>query len=224
MLGTIVNTATILAGSAIGIAAGPRLPERVKEILMQGLGLSVFFVGMSMALKTQNALLTVGCVLLGGLVGELLRIEYWLERVGERLKKAFSQDSGTFVDGFVTATLIYLVGAMTIVGCIEDGIANRPETLYIKALLDGVASLVLASKLGIGVAFSAVSVFVFQGALTLAASHLLFMQRPDVLAAVNSTGGVLIMGIAFILLEIKRIHTGNLLPAVVFGILGALWL
>lgn len=224
MIGTIVNTATVLSGSLIGLAAGKRLPESIKEILMQALGLSVILIGLKMAISGDRLLLTVGSLLLGGITGEIVGIERLLGRFADRLKKTFRSSSSSFVEGFVSASLLYLVGAMTIVGTIQDGISHDPNTLYIKSLLDGVASIALASSLGVGVAFSALPVLFVQGSLTLAATHLTFLQNPEILGAVTSTGGLLILGIGINLLEIKKIRTGNLLPAIPYAIIGALLL
>jgi len=224
LIGTIVNTATVLSGSLIGLAAGKRLPESIKEILMQALGLSVILIGLKMAISGDRLLLTVGSLLLGGITGEIVGIERLLGRFADRLKKTFRSSSSSFVEGFVSASLLYLVGAMTIVGTIQDGISHDPNTLYIKSLLDGVASIALASSLGVGVAFSALPVLFVQGSLTLAATHLTFLQNPEILGAVTSTGGLLILGIGINLLEIKKIRTGNLLPAIPYAIIGALLL
>jgi uncharacterized membrane protein YqgA involved in biofilm formation len=226
LIGTIVNTGAVLAGSAVGISAGKRLPERIKTILMQALGLSVLLIGLKMALSGEKMIAPIGYLLLGGITGEVLRIEERIERVGEWLKTRSGANSSSFVQGFVSASLLYLVGAMMIVGSIQDGTAGDPSTLYVKSLLDGVASVALASTFGLGVAFSALSVFVVQGSITLLASHLasqlLFLQSPEVLNAVTATGGLLILGIGINLLELKTIRTGNLLPALVYAIVGAL--
>ena len=224
MLGTIVNTGAILVGSFAGMAAGKRLPTRIKEILMQGLGLCIIYLGVSMALEGSKPLLTVGCVALGAITGELMQIELLLAKMAEKLRGIMGSASPTFVEGFVTATVIYLVGAMMILGCIDDGIKHDPTLLFVKSILDGVVSLALASSLGIGVAFSALSVFVVQGSLTLAASHMLFLKEPAVLSALTSTGGILVMGIGLTILEVKKIRTGNLLPAIVYSVVaGMLW-
>ncbi|MFH1623969.1 MAG: DUF554 domain-containing protein [Pseudomonadota bacterium] len=221
MIGTLVNTGTVLAGSFLGVAVGRRLPERIKGILMQALGLSVILIGMQMAMSGKRILFTIGCVVLGGLTGEIIGIENWLERLGNWLKGIFRSSSASFVEGFVSASLLYLVGAMTIVGCIQDGISNDPNTLYVKSMLDGVASIALASSLGVGVAFSALSVLIVQGGLTVAASKLAFLQGATVLEAVTSTGGLLILAIGINLLNLTKIRTGNLLPAIVYAVVGA---
>lgn len=222
MIGTLVNTGTVLVGSAVGLMAGSRLPENIKTILMQALGLSVVAIGLRMALEAQHALLAIGCLLLGGVSGELLRIEQRLEGLAEILQKKLRSRSSRFVEGFVTATLLYLTGAMTIVGSIQDGTIGDPSVLLIKALLDGVASVALASSLGIGVMYSALPVLIVQGGITLLASQMAFLSEPAVLDAVNATGGLLILGIGINLLEIRRIHVGNLLPALLYAIVGAL--
>jgi uncharacterized membrane protein YqgA involved in biofilm formation len=189
---------------------------------MQALGLSVLGIGLKMALSGENMIAPIGYLLLGGITGELLRIEDRIERAGEWLKKRSGANSSSFVQGFVSASLLYLVGAMMIVGSIQDGTMGDPSTLYVKSLLDGVASIALASTFGMGVAFSALSVLVVQGSITLLASKLLFLQSPVVLDAVTATGGLLIIGIGINLLELKIIRTGNLLPALAYAIIGAL--
>ncbi len=219
MRGTIVNAAAVLVGSAIGLAAGSRLPERFQRIITTGLGLSTLLIGMQMALKAQNILAVIGSMVIGGVVGEWVDIEALLERAGERLKAWASSGSGTFVTGYVTASLVFCVGPMTIVGSIQEGIAGNADLLYTKALLDGAASVAFASSLGVGVAFAAVTVIVFQGALTLLGARLAFLLNPAVLGELTSTGGLLIVAIGLLLLDIKRIRVANLLPALVVVVL-----
>lgn len=220
MTGTIANTGTIIIGSLIGLIAGRRIPERLKTILMQALGLSTLLIGMQMAISGRNVILTIGCLLLGALTGELLRIEDGLEWLGKWLKTKVHSDSSTFVEGFVTTSLLYCTGAMVIVGSIQDGTTGDATTLYVKAMLDGVASIAFASTLGVGVIFSAFSVFLVQGAITLLASNLAFLQEPSVLEAITAVGGLLIVAIAINLLSIAKIRIGNLLPALLYA---ALW-
>lgn len=224
MLGTLVNTGAIIAGSAAGLAIGPRLPEKIKTILMQALGLAVVFVGLDMALGGRTTLLAIGCLLLGGITGELLNIQQRLETLGEWLRRVLRSDSGRFVEGFVSATLLYLTGAMTIVGSIQDGTVGDASTLFIKSMLDGAASVVLASYLGVGVMCSALPVLMVQGGITLLAAQLAFLSEPAVLNTVTTTGGLLILGIGINLLEIANIRISNLLPALLYAIAGALML
>jgi len=217
--GTIVNAVAILVGSAIGLAAGSRLPERLQRIITTGLGLSTLLIGTQMALKVQSILVVIGSMVIGGVVGEWVNIEGALERAGERLKSRARSDSGTFVTGYITASLVFCVGPMTILGSIQEGIAGNADLLYTKSLLDGAASVAFASSLGIGVSFAVVTVLVFQGALTLLGTQLAFLLKPDVLAELTATGGLLILAIGFLLLDITRLRVANLLPALIVVVL-----
>jgi len=222
MTGTIVNTGAVLAGSFIGIAAGRHLPERVKTTAVQALGLAVILIGIQMALSGEDLIAVIGCLLLGAVAGEFMKIEQGIEACGRRLKHWSGSSSGTFVQGFVSASLIYVTGAMTIVGSIQDGTVGDSSILYIKSLLDGTISVALASTYGIGVAFSALSVLVVQGSITLLASRLLFLQEPAVLTMITATGGLLILGIGINLLNLAVIRVGNLIPGLVFATLWGL--
>ena len=222
MTGTIVNTATVISGSLIGVMIGRHLPQRLKTIVMQALGLAVILIGLQMALSVKYLLLTIGCLLLGALTGEWIDIEGQVEKIGQWLKSRARSESSSFVEGFVTASVLYCTGAMVIVGSIQDGTIGDPTTLYVKSMLDGVASIALASSLGIGVAFSSLTVLAVQGSITLLASKLLFLQDPRVLNAVTATGGLMILGIGINLLDLKKIPVGNLVPALLFAIAGAL--
>lgn len=223
MTGTFVNTGAVVAGSLLGVMIGKRLPDRIKTIVMQALGLSVILIGLQMSLSGTRPLLVIASILLGAVTGELLDIEGHIAAIGEWLKRRFRSESSTFVQGFVTASVLYCTGAMVIVGSIRDGTVGDPSILYVKSLLDGVASIAFASSLGLGVAFSALSVFVVQGAITLLASQLIFLQNPGVIESVTATGGLLILGIGINILEIKQIRVGNLVPALVYAILAALY-
>ena len=223
LTGTIANTGAILVGSLIGISLGKYLPDRVKTIVMQALGLSVIIIGMKMSIFGKEPLVAIGCVLLGAITGELIRIEQGIAYLGNWLKTSVRSTSSTFVQGFVSASILYLTGAMMIVGSIQDGTVGDANTLYVKSLLDGVASVALSSTLGVGVAFSAVSVFLVQGGITLLASKLLFMQNPAVLDAVTASGGILIVGIGTNLLNVTHIRIGNFVPAILYAIVWAVW-
>jgi len=198
--GTIVNVIAVVAGSLVGLFFARFVTERIRRIIMQGLGLAVMLVGITMALQTNNILIVVGGMVLGGILGEVLDIEGWLDRMGERLKKRFRSESGTFVTGFVTASLVYCVGAMAVVGSLEEGIRNDPSILYAKSMLDGFASIAFASALGVGVIFSVIPIFVYQGALTLLGMYLEQYLTDAVIAELSATGGLLILGIGLNLL------------------------
>lgn len=217
-LGTVVNVAAILAGGAVGLLVGHRLPERLRETAFHGVGLIVLVLGVQQALETRNFAFPLAAVVVGGVVGELLGIEGRLERLGERLRGRLRRDAGAgFVDGFVSATLIFCVGPLTILGSISDGLGNGAQLLFIKAALDGTVAMVLASTLGIGVLLSAASVLIVQGALTLAASGLHALLSGRMIVETTATGGMLIVAIGLRLLEIKRLRVGNFLPALVIA-------
>jgi hypothetical protein len=219
-LGTVVNVATVLAGSVIGLLVGHRLPERLREIAYQGVGLIVLVLGIQQAGATENLAFPLAAVVVGGVVGEAAGIEARLERLGERLRHLMEDTDNpdsTFVEGFVSATLIFCIGPLTILGSISDGLGNGAQLLFIKSALDGTVSVVLASTLGIGVALSAASVLIVQGALTLAASSLHALLDTRMIAETTATGGILIIAIGLRLLEIKRLRVGNFLPALLLA-------
>jgi uncharacterized membrane protein YqgA involved in biofilm formation len=222
MTGTLVNTATVIVGSSIGLLIGARFPERINSIVMHALGLSTLLIGFQMAFKTESILLVIGSLALGGIIGELIKLEEGLEALGEFIKRKVKSKSGDFVLGFVTSSLVFCIGPMTVVGSIQDGVSGDASVLYVKSLLDGFASLVFASSLGVGVIFSALTVLIFQGSLTILGSKLSFLLKPEVLNELIATGGLIIVGIGIYLLGIKRIKVGNFLPALLVSVILAL--
>lgn len=218
MKGTLVNTTTVILGSGLGLWVGHRLPENIKRIVLQAMGLVTILLGIQMALKTESVLILIGSLVLGGITGELLKIEEALEKVGEYLKRRVKSESSNFVLGFVSASLLFCVGPMTIVGSLEDGMSGKADLLYIKSVLDGFASLILSSGLGIGVLFSFLTVLIFQGSLTLLGNQLEFILREDIITEMSAAGGLLIVGIGLQLLEIKKIKVANLLPTLLYAV------
>ncbi len=217
-MGTLLNIVTVLIGGGLGVVFGARLPERVRQTVMNGLGLFTLALGLQMTLKSENMLIVLGSVLLGGMVGEWWRIDDRLNQLGAWLeaKSGSRGESGSnrFIKGFVTASLVFCVGPMTILGSIQDGLTGKFELLALKSVLDGFAALAFASSLGVGVLFSALTIGVLQGTLTLLAAQAQTVLTPPVIAEMTATGGVLIMGIGFSsLLELKPIRVGNFLPA-----------
>ena len=217
MNGTFINVAAILAGTAIGVAAGGRLPAGLQQRVLAGLGLVTAVIGVDLALawRDTSALYVLGAVLLGGIVGEALDIEGRLSRLGDRLQARVQRgrEHSTISEAFFTASLLFCVGPLTVVGSFEDGLRGNLEPLATKSVLDGFASIALASTLGVGVAFAALTVLVVQGALTLGAGLFDDVLRGEALSAMTSTGGVLIMGISLKLLDLKDVKVGNFLPA-----------
>lgn len=224
MTGTFLNVVAILLGTLLGTLVGDRLPERLRRRVLDGLGLVTLVIGVDLALawRDTNALYVLGGVLLGAIAGEALGIEAWLERLGDRLQAGvgrFHGSAGQVSEAFFTASLLFCVGPLTIVGAIQDGLTGDYEALATKALLDGFASIALAASLGPGVAFAAVSVLVVQGAISLAAGLFdsILAEGSEALAALTSAGGVLIIGISLKLLDVKDVKVGNFLPALIFA-------
>lgn len=221
MSGTILNVITVIVGGVLGSLLGNRLPDKMRGTVMSGLGLMVAVIGMQMALSTHNVLIVLGSVLVGGIIGEALRIQDGLDALGRRLEERFARGGGAgqFTRAYVTASLIFCVGPLTILGSIQDGLLGDYNLLAIKSTLDGFAALAFSSTLGIGVAFAALTVFLVQGAISLAATILggalgaVTRETPWVVE-MTAAGGVLIMGISLILLEVKQVRVGNLLPAI----------
>ncbi len=224
MTGTILNVVAAVLGGVIGTLLGGRMPERVRETVMNGLGLLTFVIGLQMALTTQNLLIVLASILVGGIIGESLNIQAGLDRLGQALEARFARGgaAGMFTRGFVTASLIYCVGPLAILGSIQDGLLGDYNLLAIKSTLDAFAGLAFASTLGIGVAFAGLSVLVYQGAITVLAMLLgsalgaVTRETPWVIE-MTATGGVLIMGIALLLLNLKQVRIANLLPAVLIA-------
>ncbi len=214
MLGTIVNTAAVIAGSLIGLFFKGSIPEKYSKTIMHAIGLAVILIGLKTALQADDILIIIISLALGSVIGELLCIEDRLQRLGKLLGRLVSGNNEGIAKGFVTASLVYCVGAMAIVGSLESGLSGNHQTLFAKSLLDGIGSILFASTLGVGVLFSAVSVFVYQGAITLAASTLKQFLIPGVVVQMSAVGGLLIMGIGINLLEIKKLQIGNMLPAI----------
>ena len=227
MIGTLINIVAVLSGGLLGIVLGSRLSEKIKSTITNGMGLFTLVVGIKMALETNNALYTLGGLLIGSLLGEWGKIEDGLDVVGKYLEAKFNKsDAGSrnFVAGFVTASLLFCVGPMTILGAFQDGILGNYELLAIKSVLDGFAALALASSLGPGVLFSVIIILIYQGGLTLLASRInIYLTNPMVIE-MTAVGGVILMGISISsLLEIKKIRIGNFLPALIVSPLLA-WL
>lgn len=220
MTGTLINVGTVLLGTLIGVLVGSRLPERMQQRVMAGLGLLTLVLGIDLALPPHNLnfLYVMGGVLLGGLVGEAIGVERWLERLGDRIQATVSRGrESTVSQAFVTASLLFCVGPLTVVGSIQDGLTGDYKALATKALLDGFAAVALAAGLGWGVGLAAVTILIIQGGLSLGAGVFDSVLQGEALAALVSAGGVLILGISFKLLNLVDVKVGNFLPALVIA-------
>ncbi len=243
--GVAMNVATVLLGTAIGLVFGHMIADRFRTISFSAIGIAVIVIGASMSiggladlgethLGDYAALLLVGSLVLGSLAGEAMRIEYWLEQFGHKLQQLASkapflapgralepgEKGHTLVEGFVTASLLFCVGAMTVLGAIQDGLGD-PSLLYLKSLLDGIAAMALATTLGAGVGLSVLPILVIQGGIALGASALQPFITPAVIAAIRAVGGALILAIGFDLSGIKRLPVGNMLPSILLAALMA---
>jgi len=231
--GTFINVIAVLLGGTLGLLLGTRLPERMRETIMHGLGLLTLVIGVQLSFETDNILIVLVSLLLGGIVGEWLRIEARLDQLGRWLERKTARGDGLlaadrphgaahsvtsrFSRAFLTASLVFCVGPMTILGSIQDGLSGDYTLLAIKATLDGFAALAFASTMGPGVIFSALTVLVYQGALTLGAGWASAALTAPMIAEMTATGGVLMLALGLGLLEIKQIRAGNLLPSIVIA-------
>lgn len=215
-MGTIINVITVLVGSLLGIVLQSRFSERLKNQMLQGIGLVTILIGVQMGLKSENILYPLAGILIGGIIGYALKLEVGLERLAASLGERFAKnsDSANFMRGFVTASLIFCVGPMTILGAINDGLSGDYQLLAIKSMLDGFTSLALAATLGVGVLFSILTIIVVQGGFTLLAVYLGGFFSPEVINETTAAGGILIIGLGIIILEIRQLSIANFLPAI----------
>jgi uncharacterized membrane protein YqgA involved in biofilm formation len=225
-MGTLINIVMVLIGGSLGLLFGQHLPERVRHTVVAGLGLFTTAIGLRMFLGTEHAIVVLASLLFGGLLGEWWGIEDGLHNLGIVLERKFSSGGGkvgtlpdrssNFVRGFLTASLVFCVGPMTILGSIEDGLTGNYQTLAIKSVLDGFAALAFSSMLGVGVLFSVLVIGVYQGGLTLLAAQAQSLITTPMQIEMTAAGGVILIGIAISsLLEIKPIRVGNFLPSLV---------
>jgi uncharacterized membrane protein YqgA involved in biofilm formation len=225
MTGTIINMAAVLLGGTLGLLIGSRLKENTRLTVVAGMGLFTAVIGIKMFFETQNPLIVLGGLLIGSLLGEWWKIEESLQSLGKWLENLFlklefktgmqgSPSRGTFVKGFLTASLLFCVGPMTILGSLQDGLTGDYSLLAIKSVLDGFAALAFTSTLGVGVLFSILVILFYQGGISLLSAQISPLISQAMMAEISATGGVILVGIAVSsLLEIKKMRVGNFLPA-----------
>ncbi len=234
-IGTLVNAMAIIAGCAIGLLLRKGFPDRIKNIITDGLGVSVIFIGISGTLAgiyrikpdglldRADILMLIISIVIGSVLGEFLRIDRGFDAFGEYARKKLSKAGDShFTEGFVGASILFCVGAMAVVGSIEDGLMGNPSTLFAKSFLDGIASIIFASAYGSGVLLSALSVLVYQGALTAGATFLRPIVTDHVLIQMSMTGSALIFCIGLNLLGLKKMNVANMLPATFIPMIWAL--
>lgn len=216
MLGTLVNFGAILVGGAIGVKFKSVLPQRVIDLLFQVFGLFTLYLGFTMGLKTQNAILIASSLILGALTGSILNLQDKTDRLGESIKSRFNLKGDRFTEGFIVASLLFCMGPVAILGSIEEGIGNEPKLLLIKSLMDGIASIALASSLGVGVIFSALPILIYQGLLTLLAKWVGGSFSEVMINELSAVGGILLIGMAINLLDIKKIKVIDFITALIY--------
>ena len=220
-LGTLINAGLVVLGSGLGVLIGDRIPEQMRITLLQVIGLVTIALGVSDAVDTRNMVFPLVGMAVGALIGEVLAIESRLERLGERLQRRFARDAGSdggegkFVKGFVTASALYCIGPLTVLGAIEDASGQTPQLYIIKGSLDGFVSIMFAAMYGVGVAFSALSVLVVQGSLTLGGAGLDAVLDDRMRTELFAAGGIAVIGIGLNLLQVTKIRLANLLPGLV---------
>jgi len=219
MLGSIVNSAAVVLGSILGVFINKGIKDEYKNIIMDAVGLTVVVMGIGSAIKSENLILVIISIVLGSIIGEAIGIQQKLDKLGDGLEKRLGKGNSNFSKGFVTGSLVFCIGAMAIVGALESGLTGDNSTLFAKSVLDGITSIIFASTLGIGVAFSAVSLLVYEGSISLLASFLSNLLSTQAITEMSSVGGILIIAIGLNVLGIKKIKVGNMLPAVFIPLL-----
>lgn len=212
-IGTFVNTLAVIIGSISGILLHQKLPASLKSIVFQGIGLVTLVIGVQMALKTENLLVMIFSILIGGIIGEWLNLETHIDTLANFAKTKVRSKNETFTEGLITAFLLYCIGSMTFVGTLNEGLNGDHSLLFTKSVLDGFTSVALASTYGLGVLFSAVPLFLFQSSLTLLAGEFHSFFTTTIINQLTAVGGILILGIGINLLEIKKVKVINMLPA-----------
>lgn len=214
MLGTIVNTLAIIGGSVVGLAFRRIIAGKKAYTLIYAIAFAVILIGLKGAWKTDDFLIVIIFMAVGTIIGELVRIEDWVERLAKWLEGKFSQSRDNISKGFVTTSLLYCVGSMAIVGSLESGLTGNHDILFAKSVLDGLGSILFSATLGIGVIFSAVSVFLYQGTITVTASFMKQFLTTEVITQMSAVGGLVIVAMGFNMLDITKIKVGNILPAI----------
>lgn len=218
-MGTLINIAAIIIGSLIGLLIKRKLPTKIIIIIFQVMGLFTLVLGISLSLKTEHYILVIGSLVAGAVIGEWIDLDKYMNRWSEKLKKRLRMGNDKFSDGMITAFLLYCMGAMTILGAIEEGVEGSYDILLMKSLMDGVSSIALASALGIGVMFSAIPLLVYQGGLTLFSSFMGDHFTDVIISDLSATGGILLIGLGINILEIKHLKILNMVPALVIVVI-----
>ncbi|MEE4255449.1 MAG: DUF554 domain-containing protein [Bacteroidales bacterium] len=218
-MGTIINVAAVIVGSLIGLLINRKLPQKIVTIIFQVMGLFTLVLGISMSLKTEHYIIVIASLVLGAVIGEWIGLEKYMNQWSEKLKSRLKFGNDKFTDGLVTAFLLYCMGAMTILGAVEEGLEGTYDILLMKSLMDGVSSVALASALGVGVIFSVIPMLVYQGGLTLFSAYVEEHFTEVIISDLSATGGILLIGLGINILEIKHLKILNMVPALVIVVI-----
>ncbi|MDD4971986.1 MAG: DUF554 domain-containing protein [Paludibacter sp.] len=223
MIGTLINAGAVIAGGTIGLLLKKNMPERITTIYFQAIGLFTVAIGISMVYKMQHIIIIVSSLAIGSLLGEWMNLESGVERLSNYFKRKLRIGSEKFSDGLTTAFLMFCIGSMTILGSIQEGTGGSPDLLMTKSLMDGFASILLASAFGVGVLVSAIPLLIFQGGITLLAMYAGSFFTPEIIQGLTSVGGILLIGLGVDILEIKKLRILNMIPALLIVVF-LLWL
>lgn len=210
---TFLNVGTVVVGSLLGLTVGKRLPQAMVNLIFQGMAALTLYLGIDMLMKSQSPIILILSIVIGGLIGEGVRIDKWMDRLGHGLKKIIPGDNDRFNEGLLTAFMLYCIGTMAFVGPLEEGLTGHSDLLLTKAILDGFSSIILCSRLGVGVLFSILPMFLFQASISLFATSIKDSISKSMLNEMTAAGGILMILLAVVLLELKEIRVINLLPA-----------
>lgn len=216
--GTIFNSLTVILGSTLGLLAGKFIPDKMRNTIFNCLGLFTMYVGINMTLNTKHSIAVLLSLVVGSITGEIMGLEEKLNGLGDFIRSKIRTSNERFTEGFVTATLLFCVGSMAIIGAFEDGIKHNPEILMTKGVMDGIASTMLAGSFGIGVIFSVIPMAIYQGALTFAAVWAEKFITPDMYANISGLGGLMILGIGLNMLNLTKLKLGDMLPGLLYVI------
>lgn len=225
MLGTIVNVLAIIAGCVTGLLFKKGIPEKMGNSIMYGMALCVMYIGISGAFKSENVLISIISIAIGAIIGELIDIDKYVSKLGQKLENKFAKGSNSGIaKGFVTSSLLYCVGAMAIVGALQSGLTGNHETLFAKSLIDAITAVVLSASMGIGVIFSAAAVFIYQGTITLLSGVIAPLLTGTVINEMTCIGSLLIVGLSLNMLKITNLKIMNYIPAVFIPIILCLFI
>ncbi len=223
LFGSFINAAAIITGTGIGLLAQHRFSQKYADVSVNALGLFTLVLGISMGIQTKHIMIVIFSLVTGSLLGQLLDLEGLFTVAGEKLKKKLGHQGSTFTEGFVTASLLYCTGSMAVLGSFQEGLGHFPVLLLAKSAMDGVISIAFAVSLGLGVLFSAIPVFLYQGLLTLFAGTLQGALSEAVITEISAVGGVLLIGVSLSILNIKNVHVMNMLPSMLLcGVIGCI--